>query len=45
LAFAIVILTIIIKLALLLPNHKALKNQKELQKLQPKLEEIKKKFA
>lgn len=45
LAFAIIILTIIIKTALLIPNHKALKNQKELQKIQPKLDEIKKKFA
>jgi len=45
LALAIIITTIIIKTALLIPNHKALKNQKELQKIQPKLDEIKKKFA
>ncbi|MCD5382654.1 YidC/Oxa1 family membrane protein insertase [Candidatus Gracilibacteria bacterium] len=45
LAFAIIVLTILIKLALLYPNHKALKSQKELQKIQPKLDEIKKKYA
>ena len=45
LVFAIIILTIFIKVALLFPNHKALKNQKQLQKIQPKLDEIKKKFA
>lgn len=45
LALAIIILTIIIKTILLVPNHKALRNQKELQKIQPKLDEIKKKYA
>lgn len=45
LALAIIILTIIIRTALLIPNHKALKAQKEMQKIQPKLEAIKKKYA
>jgi len=45
LAFAIIILTLVIKILLLLPNHKALKNQKALQKIQPHLDEVKKKHA
>lgn len=44
LAFWIIILTIIIKLILLIPNHKALKNQKDLQKVQPELTKIKEKY-
>lgn len=44
LGIAIIILTLIIKTALLLPNHKALKSQKALQKIQPELQEIKEKF-
>ncbi len=41
---AIIILTIIIKLALLPLSKKALNSQKALQELQPKIEEIKKKY-
>lgn len=41
---AIVILTVIIRLALWPLTKKAIKSQKELQTLQPKLEELKKKF-
>ncbi len=41
--WAIVILTLIVRLALFLPNQKAMKSQRELQKLQPKLTELKQK--
>jgi len=44
LAFWIIILTIVIKLFLLIPNHKALKNQKDMQKVQPELAKIKEKY-
>lgn len=44
LGWAIVLLTILIKLLLLGPNHKALKAQKALQKVQPELEKIKEKY-
>lgn len=43
LGWAIVLLTILIKILLLGPNHKALKAQKALQKIQPELEKIKEK--
>lgn len=43
LGFAIIILTILIRLLLLVPSQKALKSQKKMQELQPKLEEIKEK--
>lgn len=39
--FGIIMLTIIIRLLLLSPNYKALKNQKEMQKIQPELNRIK----
>lgn len=45
LGIAIILLTIIIKLILLPLSRKSLKSQKALQDLQPKLEEIKKKYA
>ncbi len=45
LGWSIVLLTILVRLLLFVPNQKAMKSQRALQKLQPKLEEIKKKFA
>ena len=44
LGIAVIILTIIIKVLLLVPNHKALKSQKALQKIQPKIQAIKEKY-
>ena len=44
LGLAIIALTLIIKTALLAPNHKALKSQKALQKVQPELQKIKEKY-
>ncbi len=43
LGFAIILLTIIIRVILLVPSQKALKSQKKMQLLQPKLEAIKEK--
>jgi YidC/Oxa1 family membrane protein insertase len=43
LGFAIILLTILIRLILLVPSQNALKSQKKMQMLQPKLEEIKEK--
>jgi YidC/Oxa1 family membrane protein insertase len=43
LGWAIIMLTIIIKLILLVPNQKALKAQKQMQKVQPQLDALKKK--
>lgn len=43
LGFAIILLTMLIRLILLVPSQKALKSQKKMQELQPKLEEIKEK--
>lgn len=45
LGLAIILLTIIIRTILLAPSQKALKSQKRIQELQPKLEEIKRKHA
>lgn len=45
LGWAIVLLTILVRLALFLPNQKAMKSQRKLQKLQPKIEEIRKKHG
>lgn len=42
--FAIILLTVLIKLLLLIPNNKAIKAQKDLQKVQPLLQEIQKKY-
>jgi len=42
--WAIVIMTLIVRFALFLPNQKAMKSQRELQKLQPKLADIKRQF-
>ncbi len=44
LGLGIILLTIIIKLILLGPNHKALKAQKAMQKIQPQLEALKNKY-
>lgn len=44
LGWAIVLITILIKLLLLGPNHKALKAQKALQRIQPELDHIKEKY-
>jgi YidC/Oxa1 family membrane protein insertase len=44
LGIAVLILTILIKLLLLIPNQHALEGQKKLQQLQPRMDEIKKKF-
>lgn len=44
LGLAIIILTVLVKLLLLLPNQHALEGQKKLQDLQPKMDEIKRKF-
>lgn len=44
LGWAIIILTVIVKLILFFPTQHALEGQKQMQKLQPKLEEIKKKY-
>lgn len=43
--WSIVILTIFVRILLYLPNQRAIKSQHELQKLQPKLEEIKAKHG
>lgn len=45
LAAAITILTIIIRTLLLVPSQKAIRAQTRMQQLQPKLEELKKKYA
>lgn len=44
LGLAIVILTLILRTILLIPTHKSLKSQREMQKMQPKLEAIRKKY-
>jgi len=44
LGWAIILLTLIIKLILLVPNQKALKAQKQMQKVQPQLDALKKKY-
>jgi YidC/Oxa1 family membrane protein insertase len=43
--WSIIILTLIIRLILLVPNQKALRSQREMQKIQPELEAIKRKNA
>jgi YidC/Oxa1 family membrane protein insertase len=45
LGIAIILLTVIIKLALLPLSRQAIKSQKSLQDIQPKIDEVKKKFA
>ncbi len=43
--WAIIILTILVRIALFLPNQKSMRSQREMQKLQPKLEELKQKYG
>ncbi len=43
--WAIVVLTIIVRLALFLPNQNAMKSQRRMQQLQPKLDELRKKYG
>ncbi len=43
--WAIVLLTILVRCLLFMPNQKAIKSQHELQRLQPKLEELRKKHG
>jgi YidC/Oxa1 family membrane protein insertase len=43
--WAIVILTVCVRLLLFLPNQKAMRSQREMQKLQPKIEALKKKHG
>jgi len=45
LGFAIILLTIVIRLILLVPSQRAIVSQRRMQELQPKLEHIKKKYA
>ncbi|MDH3324567.1 MAG: YidC/Oxa1 family membrane protein insertase [Candidatus Peregrinibacteria bacterium] len=42
---AIIMLTIFVRILLFIPNQKAMKSQREMQKLQPKLEELKRKHG
>lgn len=44
LGIAIILLTILVKLILLVPNQHALEGQKKLQQMQPRMDEIKKKY-
>ncbi len=44
LGWAIIFLTLLIKLILLLPNQKALKSQRKIQKVQPQLDALKQKY-
>lgn len=44
LGLAIILLTIVVKLLLLLPNQHALVGQRKLQELQPRMEELKRKY-
>lgn len=44
LGIAIILLTLVVKLILLIPNQHALEGQRKLQMLQPRMEEIKKKY-
>ncbi len=44
LGLAIILLTIIIRTILLLPSHKAMRSQKKMQEVQPRLEKIKEKY-
>ncbi len=45
LGWGIIILTLLVRALLFIPNQKAMKSQRNMQKLQPKLEEIKQKYA
>ncbi|MCF7830766.1 membrane protein insertase YidC [Candidatus Gracilibacteria bacterium] len=43
--WAIIILTILVRIALFVPNQKSMRSQREMQKLQPKLEELKQQYG
>lgn len=45
LGFAIILLTVVIRLILLVPSQRAITSQRRMQELQPKLEHVKKKYA
>jgi hypothetical protein len=45
LGLAIILLTVLVKLILLIPNQHALEGQRKLQMLQPRMDEIKRKYA
>lgn len=45
LGWAIIVLTIIVRLVLLIPNQKALRSQRAMQEIQPKLKELQLKYA
>lgn len=45
LGLAVILLTILVKLILLIPSQHALKSQKKMQMLQPRLDELKKKYG
>ncbi len=45
LGLSIIALTILIRILLFLPNQKSMASQRKMQKLQPKIEELKKKYA
>jgi YidC/Oxa1 family membrane protein insertase len=45
LALGIILLTLVIRTLLLVPSQKAMKAQKRMQEIQPKIEELKKKYA
>lgn len=45
LGLGIILLTLLVRMLLFIPNQKAMKSQRNMQKMQPKLEAIKKKFA
>lgn len=45
LGLAIIVLTLVVKLLLLIPNQHALEGQRKLQEVQPRMDDIKKKFS
>lgn len=45
LGWAIVALTVLVRILLFIPNQKSMRSQRELQKLQPKIEELKAKYG
>ncbi len=45
LGWSIILLTVVVRILLFMPNQKAMRSQHELQKLQPKMEELKKKYG
>ncbi len=43
--WSIIILTVLVRILLFIPNQKAMRSQHELQRLQPKMEELKRKYG